>query len=205
MYKSIGDDRKIMYNTENKQQRGEEKRILISKKALELFKKDGYDQVTVDMIVKACKTSKGSFYHHFKSKADILNEQFVIADDYYEKVYQALPQELTAKERCKYFIDEMYIYLEKTFGREFLTIIYATSLRSEKHLYFRNLNRKLFLIYEQLLKELLALNDSNIDMLKQTLTQLTMGIIYFWCTQPEKESLQKSAEPAINHFLSVFD
>lgn len=196
-----------MNKVEKKQQRGEEKKKLITNKALSLFKEKGYERVTVDMIVKACKTSKGSFYHHFQSKADILNEQFLIADDYYENVYLSLSKELSAKEKCAAFIDEMYNYLEKQFGREFLAIIYATSLQFEKHIYFRNLNRKLFLIYEDLLNHLLESHPAthlNLPMLKQTFIQLTMGIIYFWCTQPPSKSLKESASPAIKHFLDGF-
>lgn len=196
-----------MDKAEKKQLRGEKKRELIIEKSLELFKEKGYENVTVDMIVEICKTSKGSFYHHFSSKADILNEQFLIADDYYENIYLALPKGCSPKKRCEIFIEEMYIYLEKTFGRDFLVIIYATSLQSENHTYFRNLNRKLFIIYENLLKELLKNHKTAIDfpMLKQTFIQLTMGIIYFWCTQPPSTSLKDNAKPAIQHFLSAFD
>ena len=107
-----------MVKAEKKQQRGEEKRALIATEALKLFKEKGYKKVTVDEIVSVCGTSKGSFYHHYKSKADILNEQFIIADKYYEKVYAELPK-AAAKERFRVFMEKMYRYLEDTFGQEF--------------------------------------------------------------------------------------
>ena len=56
-----------MIKAEKKQQRGEEKRVLIATEALKLFKEKGYKSVTVDEIVRVCRTSKGSFYHHYKS------------------------------------------------------------------------------------------------------------------------------------------
>ena len=44
----------------------------IAEKAVELFRSEGYEKVSVDMICKACNVTKGSFYHHFKSKYEVL-------------------------------------------------------------------------------------------------------------------------------------
>lgn len=41
-------------------------------KSIEMFKELGYEQVTVPMICKHFGVTKGSFYHHFKSKGDLL-------------------------------------------------------------------------------------------------------------------------------------
>ena len=41
-------------------------------KAIQLFKAEGFEHVTVDRICQECNVSKGSFYHHFPSKNDIL-------------------------------------------------------------------------------------------------------------------------------------
>jgi AcrR family transcriptional regulator len=40
--------------------------------ALVMFEKRGYHGVTVDQIVDECGTSKGGFYHNFKSKDELL-------------------------------------------------------------------------------------------------------------------------------------
>jgi TetR/AcrR family transcriptional regulator, cholesterol catabolism regulator len=40
--------------------------------ALKLFEQYGYHGVTVDRIVTECNTSKGGFYHNFKSKDELL-------------------------------------------------------------------------------------------------------------------------------------
>lgn len=40
--------------------------------AVALFKEHGADNVSVDMICKECGITKGSFYHHFSAKDDIL-------------------------------------------------------------------------------------------------------------------------------------
>lgn len=191
-----------------KQQRGEEKRSFIAEVALGLFKEKGYNNVTVDEIVKTCETSKGSFYHHFNSKADILNEHFKLADKYYEQSFSALPKDQNTIERLRFFLNDTYIYLEHTFGREFLTIIYSRSLESDVHVYFRDPNRKLFSIFEKLLADILneSPNSTNLSIksLKQSLIIFSMGIVYYWCTIQTNQSLNEIAKEPINHFLNGF-
>ncbi|MCA0983146.1 TetR/AcrR family transcriptional regulator [Halobacillus yeomjeoni] len=53
--------------------------------SLELFDQHGFHGVTVSQIVKASETSKGGFYHHFKSKDELL---FVIHDTFITYVLQ---------------------------------------------------------------------------------------------------------------------
>ena len=46
----------------------------IVKAAWNLFYKNGYEQTTVEDIINASKTSKGTFYHYFKSKEDLIRD-----------------------------------------------------------------------------------------------------------------------------------
>ncbi|WP_042121431.1 FAD-dependent oxidoreductase [Paenibacillus senegalensis] len=50
------------------------KREFVLDTALQLFVEKGYDQVSVDDIIAQTGTSKGTFYHYFDSKEDILQE-----------------------------------------------------------------------------------------------------------------------------------
>ena len=49
------------------------KRVILQA-ALELFRSDGFEHISVDMICEKCGISKGAFYHHFKAKSDLLTE-----------------------------------------------------------------------------------------------------------------------------------
>lgn len=48
------------------------KKIIAS--ALELFETKGYNKTTIESIIQRAECSKGGFYHHFKSKDEILEE-----------------------------------------------------------------------------------------------------------------------------------
>ncbi|WJH33025.1 FAD-dependent oxidoreductase [Paenibacillus sp. CC-CFT747] len=50
------------------------KRELVIETALQLFIDKGYENVSVDDIIQSTGTSKGTFYHYFSSKEDLLRE-----------------------------------------------------------------------------------------------------------------------------------
>ena len=55
----------------------------IVKAAWNLFYKNGYDNTTVEEIINASKTSKGTFYHYFKGKEALLNTLSNLFDQKY--------------------------------------------------------------------------------------------------------------------------
>ena len=62
----------------------------IVKSAWNLFYKNGYDNTTVEDIITASKTSKGTFYHYFKGKEALLNSLSDLFDQKYEELYNVL-------------------------------------------------------------------------------------------------------------------
>ncbi|MDF2925526.1 MAG: TetR family transcriptional regulator [Paenibacillaceae bacterium] len=50
------------------------KRDQVIETALKMFMEKGYENVSVDEIIAATRTSKGTFYHYFKGKDEILEE-----------------------------------------------------------------------------------------------------------------------------------
>lgn len=50
--------------------------------AVELFRAGGYDKVSVRDICKAAGITTGAFYHHFRSKEDLITRGFSPMDDY---------------------------------------------------------------------------------------------------------------------------
>lgn len=69
----------------------------IFKKAFELFEEKGYDKVSINEICNELHLTKGAFYYHFNSKADILITKYHILEktllDYYESIASYQPKE----------------------------------------------------------------------------------------------------------------
>lgn len=74
--------------------------------AIELWKEKGYDAVSIPMICKSCGVTKGSFYHHYKSKDDVLLSYFKI------KEKPMLAEMLTKVVIEPVYIEKVWIFLE---------------------------------------------------------------------------------------------
>ena len=73
----------------------------IVKAAWNLFYKKGYHATTIDDIITASRTSKGSFYHYFKGKDALLGSLAYLFDDKYEELVASMDPTLSAADRDK--------------------------------------------------------------------------------------------------------
>ena len=63
--------------------------------AWQLFYQQGYDDTTIDEIVEASGTSKGSFYHYFDSKDSLLTSLSYLFDEKYEELIETMDPSLS--------------------------------------------------------------------------------------------------------------
>ncbi|MCG8514779.1 MAG: TetR/AcrR family transcriptional regulator [Halanaerobiales bacterium] len=68
----------------------------IIRTAYELFSEKGYEKTTVAEIINISETSKGGFYHHFKSKDDLLE---AITMTYFDDLLEAYQEILQKNDR----------------------------------------------------------------------------------------------------------
>ena len=120
--------------------------------AWRLFYEQGYDDTTVDEIIRASGTSKGTFYHYFKGKDALLTSLSELFDNKYEELIQEMPEEMGNFEKLLYLNQELFGMIETSVSRELLAFMYSSQLvtKGEKHLLDQNR------IYYRLLNELIA-------------------------------------------------
>jgi len=68
-------------NMSNREKHAQIKRKNITKNAIKLFKKNGYNDVKVTDICKAANISLGTFYHYYSSKDSIIDDIYQSIDD----------------------------------------------------------------------------------------------------------------------------
>lgn len=99
----------------------------ITATALRLFETYGYNKVTVDKIVQESGTSKGGFYHNFKSKDELL---FTIHDYFItyvlDKAEEAYEKWNTPAERLYEIVKSFVMMFEKYHAH--VTVFYQESL-----------------------------------------------------------------------------
>ena len=80
----------------------------IIKAAWNLFYKNGYDNTTVEEIIAASKTSKGTFYHYFKGKEALLNSLSDLFDQKYEELAAAIDPDMSAYDKLLLLNHELF-------------------------------------------------------------------------------------------------
>lgn len=160
-------------------------RTKILKTSIRLINERGYEQVTVDDICMACGVSKGAFYHHFKSKLDIISESEQQLNEVLESIYQDSYDE-PVRQRILIFINSMLAEVEKT-GIEFTRQRTVYVVNGE---YARREDRKTFSVNSRgVLRKILQhavehgelKTDTPVEQITELLMIFVCGQIADWC------------------------
>lgn len=111
-----------------RQKQAQETRRIIFENAIALFREKGFDAVTVEEIAQRAGTAKGSFYTYFRTKSDIIIEEFKTIDDYYMKYQRNLKRYPNATERLLAFTRAQLRHVRDSVGVAVLKILYATTI-----------------------------------------------------------------------------
>ena len=117
-----------------------------------LMDEEGLKNVTIKDICKATNISIGAFYHYFQSKDSIVDEMFILMDEFFLVSQEAILQHPTTTEQIIDFVNHFGIYVER-WG------YYANLLIMRSHItkYSHNKKRRLYGILEEIV--LKGIND----------------------------------------------
>ena len=96
--------------------------------AWELFHEKGYDNTTIDDIIRRSGTSKGSFYYHFESKDAFLGTLSTILDEKYETLLEEMNPDMNSFEKLLYLDVKMHEMLEEKINVDLLASLYSTQI-----------------------------------------------------------------------------
>lgn len=100
----------------------------IVKAAWNLFYKNGYEQTTVEDIINASKTSKGTFYHYFKGKEALLNSLSYLFDQKYEDLAAVIDPNLSCYDKLLFLNHELFYMIETSIDIHLLAYLYSSQL-----------------------------------------------------------------------------
>ena len=170
--------------TQRKQQSLDTRRKIFNT-ALSLIKEKGFDKVSVDDICAACGVSKGAFYHHFKSKLDIMSESESLINDILENI-QIHESDGSVKEKLLILMGSILDVVEKS-GVEVTRQL--TVVTTGGH-YIQEENRNTFAIHtrkliQQILTEAVEkgelASEVNIEASAEIIMTFLSGMIADWC------------------------
>ena len=108
----------------------------ITKVAWQLFHEKGYNETTIDDIIAASGTSKGSFYHYYSSKDELLSSLSELFDAKYEEVIQTLDPKMNSFDKLLFLCYSVHDMIEKEIPIGLLSSLYSSQVvtKGDKHL-----------------------------------------------------------------------
>lgn len=173
--------------------------------AWKLFYQYGYDNTTVEDIVEASGTSRGSFYHYFDSKDALLSSLSYLFDEKYEELATQIDPKLSAIEKLQFINQELFLLIENTVSIELLSRLFAMHLTTSGEKHLLNTNRIYYKLLRQItiegkeagiFKDNLSVND-----ITRAYAMLERGMMYEWCISGGNYSLCQNAQIMMPLFL----
>ena len=173
--------------------------------AWQLFYQQGYDDTTIEEIVEASGTSRGSFYHYFEGKDALLSSLSYLFDDKYAELDKTMDPNLSPIEKLKYINQELFLMIENTVSVDLLSRLFATQLTTSGDRHLLNTNR----IYYKLLRQItiegqkqgLFKDELSINDITKAYAMFERGLMYEWCISNGNYSLCQHSASIMPLFL----
>lgn len=180
----------------------------IVKAAWNLFFKKGYDNTTVEDIIVASKTSRGSFYHYFKGKESLLNSMSDLFDDKYRELAAEMDPSLSCYDKLLLLNHELFYMIEHDVNRELLALLYSSQLVTKGQMSLSDKNRFYFEWVTQILEEALEKKESAASSSAEELMHLyamyERALLYDWALAKGSYSLYQYSDKLLPHLLDTF-
>lgn len=180
----------------------------IVKAAWNLFYKNGYDHTTIEDIIAASKTSKGTFYHYFKGKEALLNSLSYLFDEKYEELYNTVDHGLSSYDKLLLLNRELFSMIEESVDIDLLAYLYSSqlitkdkkSLSDKKRFYFKWITE----IISDGLERGEFRNTSTAEELMDIYAMYERALLYDWALFKGSFSLSERSNRLLPHVLDTF-
>ena len=176
--------------------------------AWQLFYRQGYDDTTVEEIIAASGTSRGSFYHYFEGKDALLSSVSFLFDEKYEELMETMDPDMNAFDKLMYLNRELFAMVENSISLELLARLYSSQLvtKGDKHLLDRNR------VYYKVLRQIVLQgqergelrSDVTANEMVRVYAMCERALIYDWCLSDGDYSLLQYGKSMMPMFFRGF-
>ena len=161
--------------------------------AWKLFYEQGYENTTVEEIIALSGTSKGSFYHYFGSKDDLLGSLAYLFDEKYEELAEGLDADAPAYDTLLYFNRELFTMIENRIDISLLSRLLSTQLTLHGTKQLLDHNR----VYFKLLRRIVLAGQARGELVEEMsaseivrlYAMAERAVLYDWCLRDGDFSL----------------
>ena len=180
----------------------------IVKAAWNLFYKNGYDNTTVEDIITASKTSKGTFYHYFKGKEALLNSLSYLFDQKYEELAAVIDPDMSAYDKLLFLNHELFHMIETSVDINLLAYLYSSQLTTKDKKSLADKKRFYYKWVSEIIGEALESgkfsNTSTTEDLMNIYAMYERALLYDWALFKGKFSLTEQSDRFLPHVLDMF-
>ena len=173
-----------------------------------LFYEQGYDNTTVEDIIRESGTSKGSFYHYFEGKDALLETLSLIFDEKYEELQQEMDEDMDAVEALAFLNRELFAMIDNRVSLELLARLLSSQLvtRGDKHLLDRN--RTYFKLLHRIVRRGQERGELRRDLTANEIVKgyamFERALMYDWCLVGGEYALGRYAADMMPTFLEGY-
>jgi len=176
--------------TTSRKQKARETKKIIYASADQLFRKYGFEKVSVDSIVEMAGVSKGSFYVHFSSKNALI---VALSVDYvkqldldYKNYLQSFPTGTPASDILTALVAKIADVIANDVGYNVMKVIYKIQITKTVNMNsIMGYNRELYQIFNDIIDQGLQQGEFKTELTADTITKhfimAIRGITYEWC------------------------
>lgn len=176
--------------------------------AWKLFYEQGYDNTTVEDIVRESQTSKGSFYHYFESKDALLGGLALLFDEKYDELKKQLDPESDAASRLIFLNHELFTMIDNSVPMDLLARLFSSQLltKGEKDLLDRSRTyfKLLISIVREGQKKGELRTDLSVNEIVNAYAMFERALMYDWCLNSGKYALARYADQMMPMFLQGY-
>ncbi len=166
--------------------------------AWELFYKNGFENTTVEDIVFESGTSRGSFYHYFDGKEELLSSLSSLFDSKYEELEESLTDEMSCFDKLMFLNKKLFIMVENSIPIDLLARLYSSQLTMKGDRNLLDHNRT----YYKLLRKIVVegqekgelKDDVSVNEIVKAYALCERAIISDWCLCNGEYSLARYSE-----------
>ncbi len=176
--------------------------------AWRLFYEQGYENTTVEEIIAASATSKGSFYHYFEGKDALLSSLSYLFDAKYAELIKTIDPDMDSFDKLMYLNGELFGMIENSVSLDLLARLYSSQLitRGDKHL--MDHNRTYYKLLRQIAAEGIARGQFkgaySPNEIVKTYALCERALLYDWCLCEGSYSLRQYAEEMLPRFMGSY-
>ena len=161
--------------------------------AWELFYEKGYDDTTVDDIIRLSDTSKGSCYYYFSGKDALLDTLSTILDEYYANLEEELDENMNSFDKLMFLNYKSHLFMETKIDVTLLASLYSTQLIAKGERNLLDQNRTYYRLISRIVEEGHVRNQISREKSIQEITKYyslcERALVSDWCLNRGSYSL----------------